>query len=404
MRMKQYNILIIGQLPKEAGGTYTTGIARVVENLYRKKFADETEMYWYFTNVPQSVAAEKCTYEDQYNGYQKRPLKMLANILCHPFRTIREWKHYKTVDEVNPLRFEFYKANIQRVIAKVQPDLIHLHGAGMSPLYYANMKTNIPLLITFHGVMYNEGDKTSWHFKPGYQATMQMADYFTVLNQETKRKALALGMPENKCTTIPNGVDTNHFYYSEGLRMEMREKFNVQEDELVFMTTGVVIDRKGQYDFILALEQLGINYQYWIIGRGPDEQKIVDYVAAHHLEQKVKLLGYVDGHELIKYLSTADVYAHVSTTEGQALSEIEAYATGLRVIVRKEIAATVVGDASSDHHTYYVLDMDNQKPSEMKVWLQQGNIARKSKGNYDWSVVARKYGELYKKILDTTKR
>jgi len=152
------------------------------------------------------------------------------------------------------------------------------------------------------------------------------------------------------------------------------------------------------------LEQLGINYQYWIIGRGPDEQKIVDYVAAHHLEQKVKLLGYVDGHELIKYLSTADVYAHVSTTEGQALSEIEAYATGLRVIVRKEIAATVVGDASSDHQTYYVLDMDNQKPSEMKVWLQQGNIERKSKGNYDWSVVARKYGELYKKILDTTKR
>jgi len=392
-------VLVISQLPKEAGGTYTTGIARVVENLYKKEFADGIEMYWYFTNVPQAVAAEKCTYENQYNGYQKIPLKMLANILCHPFKTIREWKHYKTVDEVNPLRFEFYKANFQRAIDKVQPDLIHLHGAGMSPLYYANRNTGIPLMITFHGVMYNEDDKTSWHFKSGYQATMQMANYFTVLNQETKRKALALGMPEDKCTTIPNGVDTSHFYYSESERVVLREKFNVQEDELVFMTTGVVIDRKGQYDFMLALEQLGINYQYWIIGNGPDEQKIAEYVAAYHLEQKVKLIGYVEGHELFKYLSAADVYAHVSTTEGQALSEIEAYATGLRVMVRKEIAATVVGDASIDHQTYYVLDMDNQKTEEMKTWLGMGNSDRQSKGNYDWSVVARQYGHLYNILL-----
>ena len=104
-------VLVISQLPKEAGGTYTTGIARVVENLYQKEFADGIEMYWYFTNVPHVVATERCTYEHQYNGYQKRPLQMVANILCHPFRTIREWKHYKTVDEVNPVRLEFYKAS-----------------------------------------------------------------------------------------------------------------------------------------------------------------------------------------------------------------------------------------------------------------------------------------------------
>ena len=395
-------VLVIGQLPKEAGGSYTTGIARVVENMYYKRFADGIDMYWYFTNVPQSVAAEKCAYINQYSGYQKRPLKMMANILRHPLRTIREWIHYKRINEVNPLRFEFYKANFQRVIAEVRPDLIHLHGAGMSPLYFANRNTGIPLMITFHGIMYNEEDKASWHFKHEYQATMQMADYFTVLNQETKRKALLLGMPENKCTTIPNGVDTSHFYFSYSERESLREKFNVQENELVFMTTGVVIERKGQYDFMLTLEKLGINYQYWIIGKGPDERKITDYVAAHHLEQKVKLLGYLDGHELYKYLSAADVYAHVSTTEGQALSEIEAYATGARVIVRKEIAATVVGDTGIDRQTYYVLDMKKTKPDKLRAWLELGNEDRHSKRDFDWSEVVRQYGELYKSILTTT--
>lgn len=391
-------ILLIGQLPKEAGGTYTTGIARVFENLYRKDFGDGFDLYWYFTNVPQDVASAKSKFENQYSGYLKMPVRMLENLLCRPIETIRQWHHYKRIDEVNPLRYEFYKVNFQRVIAKVKPDLIHIHGAGMSPLYYATRGKRIPLVITFHGVMFNEGDKTTWHFKPAYLATIQMADYFTVLNEETKRKALALGMPENRCTTIPNGVDTKHFYFSESQRKSIRGQLQVKDSTLVFVTTGVVIDRKGQFDFMLLLEKLGIDYQYWIIGKGPDELKIKDYVAANHLEQKVKLLGYVDGHELYKYLSAADVYAHVSTTEGQALSEIEAFATGLRIIVRKDIEETVIGNTYKDQNTYFVLDFCNTDQHTIKNWLAKGNRVRSSKSNYDWKIVAKQYGELYKQF------
>lgn len=393
-------VLIISQLPKEAGGTYTTGIARVIENLYQKDFGEGLEIFWYFTNVPEKKACAKCTFNNQYNGYKMIPLQMAWNLISHPIYTIKEWVHYKRIDGINPLRYDFYKANFKEVLMKIKPDLIHLHGAGVSPLYYANRKTKIPVLITFHGVMYNEEDKNSWHFKPGYLATLQMADYYTVLNQETKRKALLLGMPEEKCFTIPNAVDTSRFYYSEEKRKEVRQRYNVKDNTLVFMTTGVVIDRKGQYDFMLALESLGIDYQYWIIGKGLDEQKIADYVTEHHLEHKVKLLGYVDGRELYKYLSASDVYAHVSTTEGQALSEIEAYATGLRILVRKEIAATVIGDALHDSDTYYIIDLMHYNSDDFRMWLSKGITNRASKGDCDWSNVARQYGSLYKKIIN----
>ena len=397
--MVKKRILIISQLPKEAGGTYTTGIARVMENLYQKVFNEGIDTYWYFTNVPQNIAATKLNQDNQYKGYQKMPLRMVVNILSNPMKTLREWRHYKKVDEVNPLRYEFYKTNFQRVIKEVKPDLIHLHGAGMSPLYYANLKTDIPIMITFHGMMYNEEDEKSWHYKPAYLATMKMATYFTVLNQETMRKALMLGMPEDKCTTIPNGVDTSHFYFSEEQRIALREQFKVKDGTLVFMTTGVVIDRKGQYDFMLQLEKLGIDYQYWIIGKGPDEQKIASYVAEHRLEQKVILWGYVKGHELFKYLSAADVYAHVSTTEGQALSEIEAYATGLRVVVRKEIAGTVIGDAEHDHDSYFIWNPQTPDDAALNDWLRLGAGLRASKGKYDWVEIARQYGNLYSRLL-----
>lgn len=397
--MDKKRILIISQLPKEAGGTYTTGIARVVENLYRMDFNDGIEVHWYFTNVPHRVATSKNSFNNQYNGFQMLPLYVIANILLNPIRTIREWMHYIKIDRVNPLRFEFYKTNFQQVIKKVKPDIIHLHGAGMSPLYYANRKTNIPIIITFHGVMFNKEDKTTWHFKPRYIETILMANYFTVLNQETKSKALLLGMPEDKCVTIPNGVDTSHFFFSEEQRNALRDRFCIKDSVPVFMTTGLVIGRKGQFDFLLALEKLGIDYQYWIIGKGPDEKKIANYVAEHYLGEKVKLLGYIDGKELFKYLSAADFYAHVSTTEGQALSEIEAYATGLRVIVRKEISGTVIGDSVNDHSNYYIWDADRFNIEEMKEWLKQKAGNRESRGKYDWSEIARQYGDLYRKLL-----
>ena len=399
--MLKRKVLNIGQLPKESGGTYTTGIARVVENLYQKNFGDVI-MYWYFTNVPHAIAGEKCTYVHQYNGYRKLPIQMLWNLVRNPLETIRAWKYYKRA-EVNPIRYEFYRANFAKVLSEVKPDLIHIHGAGLQPLYYANKKWGAPIVITFHGVMYNQEDVNSHHFMPLYQDQIKMADYFTVLNGETMRKALALGMPENKCTTIPNGVDTSRFYYSKEQREKIRSEYSVSKGCPVFITTGVVIDRKGQFDFLHILETLDIDYQYWIVGKGPDEQKINNYVSEHHLEERVKMLGYVDGRELYKYLSAADFYAHVSTTEGQALSEIEAYATGLRVVVRKEIKDTVVGDADNDSKNYFVLNMNYVDNTLLKSWLRDSNDERVSRGNYDWALVARQYGKLYQMLLSLKK-
>lgn len=391
-------VLVIGQLPREEGGTYTTGIARVVENLYLIEAPKGLEIYWYFTNVPHKVAKSKNTYDNQYNGFQKMPFKIVLNCFCNPIRTCREWRHYKVVDETNPLRYEFYKTNFRTVIDRVKPDLIHLHGAGISPLYYANRDTKIPIVITFHGVMYNENDSLSWHFKPSYSATMRMADFFTVLNQETKRKALLLGMPEDRCTIIPNGVDTEHFYFSEYHRNIIRNDFKATKQTFVFLTTGVIINRKGQFDFLRVLEGLGIDYQYWIIGKGPDEEKISDYIDSHHLKDKVKLLGYIEGKELFKYLSAADFYAHVSTTEGQALSEIEAYATGLSIIVRKEIEQTVVGNPEDEMQTYFVLDFENNSNEAMISWLTRQRETRISRDRYDWRLVAKQYYCLYKEL------
>ena len=399
--MDRIKVLGIIQLPRECGGSYTTGVARVGEGLYKMPI-DGVEMYWYFTNVKQKKAEVIDNRGGHYFGYVLPPFTMFKNIVTHPIKTYRQWKHYKKVNTVNPVRFEFYKANIDRVIKTVRPDLIHMHSDGVAPLYFANEKYRVPILMTFHGIMYEPTTGIWEQNREDLLANIKMSDYFTALNGDVKRKALTLGVEEKKLWVVPNGTNSKNFYYSPEKRNELRKSLGVKESTKVFITVGSVLDRKGQYDFMVWLEQQEKDYQYWIAGKGPDESRIEEYIASHNLQDKVRMMGYTDSRELYTYLSAADIYAHVSTTEGQAMSEIEAYATGLPTVVRDMIKNTVIGNPEDRGH-YYVVSLNGEseaKDEQFSKWAtEMEKQERHSSSGCDWSEVAKKYGECYKEIL-----
>lgn len=390
-------ILSIGQLPLEVGGSYTSGIARVVYELSKQECSG-VKSYLYATNISENKAFGLCAYPNQYIGYVIKPLEMFGEILRHPFRTVKQWFFYKNKSYENPIRSEFIRYNIKRAINIVQPDLIHMHSGGIDALYFAN-ETKVPVILTLHGMMW-DGDEQDFKTKNRYLNNLPLVDYYTGLNKEVRRKMDRFELPDEKITLIPNGIDSSKFYFSQEKRHEFRNKYGVDEDCLVFITVGFVIDRKGQYDTLKILESLGIKYQYWIMGKGPDSETIQQYISDNHLEEKVRLFGYINDKDLYQFHSAADIYAHASTMEGQSLAEIEAFSTGLRVLVRKEIAGTVVGDAYKDHFNYFILDYDNVSSDSLKLWLMQGNKNRSSKQKYDWSVIQKQYVDLYHKILD----
>lgn len=390
-------ILSIAQLPTEVGGTYTSGIARVAYEL-SKQSVDGVETYMYATNISSKNAVKLSRYTNQYIGYVIKPFSILLEILRHPKRTIKQWLFYKNKSYENPIRFEFLRYNIKRAIEITKPDLIHMHSGGIDALYFAN-ETKIPVILTLHGMMW-DGDEQDFKTKNRYLNNLPLVDYYTGLNKEVKRKMARFDLPEDKITLIPNGIDSSKFYFSPEKRLEFRKKYDVEDDCIVFITVGLVIDRKGQFDTLKILESLGIKYQYWIMGKGPDYDSIQQYVSEKHLETKIRLFGYVSDKDLYQYHSAADVYAHASTMEGQSLAEIEAFSTGLKVLVRREIAGTVVGDAYQDSLNYFIIDYDNVPSDSLKLWLMQSDKNRCSKQKYDWSVIQKQYVDLYYKILD----
>lgn len=393
-------VLQIGQLPIELGGNYTTGIARVVGELSRCKFGDD-DVFLYGTNIPEKRVCRSLKTTTHYRGFIKRPFRIIYRIMSHPKSTFKEWKSYR-IGGNNPLRMEFYKDNFIRIIKEIKPDIIHYHGGGLDALYNANKKFHIPIVYTLHGLMWDGTDSQepeNLKFKRRLEYYLPMADVYTTLNNKALSKMLALGIKREKITIVPNGVDSNKFYFSKEERKKIRTEFNIKDSTIVFITTGLVVGRKGQFSFLRILETLGIDYQYWIVGNGPDFSLIEEYVASHNLENKVKLLGYVHDTEIYKFHSAADVYAHASTIEGQALSEIEAYSTGLKIIVRKEICDTVIGDPVNETDTYYIADFDNIKKDNIVSWLRKECSERLTRPKFDWGIIAEKYAKVYDEAI-----
>lgn len=389
-------ILMIGQLPKELGANYTTGVGNVIYEL-SKYSINSMQIYTFATNIKNRIAVKNSCYPYQYIGYKITFVKSLFYILTHPIMSYNEFLHYIRIDHANPFRYWFYKENIKRAIKITNPDIIHVHNINnLSAVHFALKQNKIPILLTCHGIFYR-GDKQDVINRDRNLGNIKLADAYSGLTKESPIEYESiLGIPKEKVTVIPNGVDCKKFFFSPKDRETIRKEFEVTDDCIVFITVASIQERKGQYDFIKQLKNININYQYWIIGKGPDEIIIEEFIKKNNLKNKIKMFGYMNSEDLYRYYSAADIYVHASWKEGQALSELEANATGLRTIVNKSIVGTIASNINPEN--YFVLDFDNFDSKSFEKWISKMPQNRSSKTTYDWSSIATQYFSLYKKI------
>lgn len=385
---------MIGPLPVDVGGSYTTGICKVVYELSRQKY-EGVELYVSSTNIPQTGANKICEFDRQYNGYRFLLFDILSDVILHPMRTLREIKFYHSNCHVNPIRYEFYKVNIRRHIKYIKPDIIHVHTTECPAAFFAN-SLHVPMIDTMHGMFYR-GLDSQYKLGDFLRSCVGICDFFTGLTNECEvYMRYYLNIPNNKITIIPNGVNTSLYFFDSERRSALRNKYNVG-DSIIFITVASVQERKGQFRFLKLLEKLNLDYQYWILGEGPDKQRIIDYCINKGISDRVICFGHINSSELYMFYSAADVYAHVSTMEGQALCELEAYATGIRTIVNKEIKDTIVTDINNLEN-YFVIDFDDPNISMLANWVEKKGAPRVSRVEMSWARVANMYNDLYKRI------
>jgi glycosyltransferase involved in cell wall biosynthesis len=140
-----------------------------------------------------------------------------------------------------------------------------------------------------------------------------------------------------KYQVILNGLDTKAYRYSEENRVAYRNAFEISEKSKVGITVARLMPIKN-YKKVLDICALGIpKYfdKFFIIGDGPEKDKIKKFIVENNLQGSVYLLG--ERTDINALLSMADFMLLTSFSEGLSISVLEAQAAGVIPIVSKGV-------------------------------------------------------------------
>lgn len=154
-------------------------------------------------------------------------------------------------------------------------------------------------------------------------------------------KALAddmamLGMEREKIRVHYTGLDRDLFRPMDhaGLRARLAQTFDVPltNGDLLLVTVGALIERKGQALVIKALAHLPKG-RLLLIGKGEDRASLLALARDVGVADRVHMLGSLDPAVLPPLLSAADAMVLPSASEGLANAWIEALACGTPIVI-----------------------------------------------------------------------
>ena len=142
------------------------------------------------------------------------------------------------------------------------------------------------------------------------------------------------GLYDKKITPVPNRIDTAEIFSKAALPVD----FSVDPKHYNLCTMGRICHQKG-FDILVNLfarvRAVRPDMRLWLLGDGPDREKLTAQIAALGLSDCVTLLG--NQPNPFPYLEQMDGFALTSRYEGQGLVIWEAKALGLELFITENL-------------------------------------------------------------------
>ena len=241
-------------------------------------------------------------------------------------------------------------------------DLVHTHFAYSAVGPLQALPKDLPHVRSFYGPWHDEGRMedqkalddcrrsagfpqaarraATLHLHYALRAqvesrNLRRAQVAVVLSEQSRREVLALRFPAERMVKIAGGVDTDRFTPAPD-RAAVRAALGLPADRTLLLSVRRLVPRMGLDQLISAMPavlQRQPDALLLIGGQGPERAKLEALVAALHLENHVRLLGFIPDHALVSYYQAADVFVLPTTAlEGFGLVTAEALACGLPVL------------------------------------------------------------------------
>lgn len=210
---------------------------------------------------------------------------------------------------IHPIRLRYaaplYGLQIQsfvrRLLPRLRPDIIHIHGMG--PLEWYNIK-DVPLAYTNHTSGYLKRiQKGGWRRMAMLKRHFAKADLFLAPSRELLEIPFPIRAPK---VFIANGVDSGKYIFNKEKRREIRNRLGITADEKVAILTRRLVDKNGVIYLARAAKYLQQeNLKFIIIGDGPERPAVTQEFSSH-IGDRAIFLGAKTHAEIIDYYSAAD--------------------------------------------------------------------------------------------------
>jgi len=240
-------------------------------------------------------------------------------------------------------------------------------------------------------------------------------DKLIMVGNETIQEALKIGIPENKCVFIPNGLDLDEICGTYA-RKDLANILGMDLDEKKVIFRGGRFTKHKGVEWFLREVMPKLPENFILVAAGGaiasktagDENNLINCQKATEelgLEKRVKLLVNIPREQMKILFNTADIYISpnikvAGSMEGFGITAIEAGACG-RVVLASNLEG--LKDAIKDGENGFLLpseDTDSWTEKIMQV-LSDDNFrqefGKKAKKfveeNYTWEKISQKYLE-----------
>lgn len=250
---------------------------------------------------------------------------------------------------------------------------------------------------------------------PVYQLYLKMflkksCNLFICNSKNTQRIVKQWGITENT-TVITPGINVNAFSgKSVGGISEFRKKYGIPDENMILITVGRLIKRKGVAWFVEHVIPKLDYVTYLVIGEGYERDRITEAIKNNHLDSTVKLLGRISDEDWKECYENADVFVmpniHVDNdVEGFGIVAAEASLAGLIVVASNldgipdaiQHGRNGILVESEDEEAYCgVLQEIQQSLKEQKTVAEA--YSKFTREHYSWSSICEEYRNEMKKM------
>jgi glycosyltransferase involved in cell wall biosynthesis len=320
-----------------------------------------------------------------------------------------------------PPRFFWFQLQNYRKFATWFKDCDIIHGVYPDASAFLPIK-NKPFVVSFHSEPFSclksfiHSPLSSWSppefahyiveypfFENNIRRCIKKADHIVLCSfsalEEFKR--INKGLDLSKVSVIYNSIDLS--------KPAAFENFPVKSDEkLKILFAGRLFWQKGCIFLIKAFEKLSEQFDVRldIYGKGPEEEKLKQFVSGKNLSDKVFFNGRVSNQFLLSQMRKSDLIVSPSFREAQSMFVLEAMASKKPVIAfdipaSKEViidgyngVLAKVGDVNDLYEKMcHVI-------SDAKLRFNLGtNAYEYIKLKHNWAIQIKKYVKLYEELL-----